>query len=360
MKIVIFIKSSPGLGGLETQNQLLLEGLRKQGHQVEIIKTNSPFGDSLPKKVEADVVISQSAAGTRFLLSRRSRKPPVVVIQHGTLLGSLKTRLRMEGFSLRLVPYAIKAYFLDQIRLRRAAAIIAVSKQVRRALIREYFLPPEKIKVVYNGIEVSKLKVKSEKSKIERKEELGFSKKDRIVLYLGRLTKEKGLDVLLEAFRKASRLPNYQTAKLLIVGDGPCFNDLNHRSRGLGLEGMVRFVGRVPHKEVLKYYQAADVFVLPSIADEGLPMTVIEAMAVGLPIVASRIGGIPEAVADGKTGLLVKPGDIEELETALVKLLADEDLRLRMGEKARQVAKAKFNQEAMVGKTLKVLKEVRQ
>jgi len=343
MKLLVLIKSPTNSGGLETQNQLLVEGLEDRGHDVTVVKTQSPFGEAVVIGDDVDIVISQSAAGTRFLLSRKANQPPVVVIQHGTLWGSLKTRMRMEGFSLRLMLYAVKAYTLDQLRLRRCEAIIAVSEKVKRDLVREYFLPEDKIRVVYNGVEIGKL----ENGKLGNSE---IGKLGTTVLYLGRLAKEKGLMTLLEAV-SSFQFP-VSSFQLLIVGDGPEFDHLNNRMEELGLSDTVELVGKVSYDDVAKYYQVADVFVLPSMANEGLPMTIIEAMAAGLPVVASRIGGIPEAVIDGETGLLVKPGSVGDLSAALSKFLMDDELRKKMGERARKIAKEKFSQEKMVSGVL--------
>ena len=358
MKLLVLIKSSTDSGGLETQNQLLVEGLRKHGHEVEVVKTKSPFGDPPEAGIgSADVVISQSAAGTKFLLSRKGRKPPVVVIQHGTLWGSLKTKLRIDGFSPRLISYTIKAYILDLLRLHRCEAIIAVSEKVRKDLVSEYFLPPEKIKVIYNGVKAEKFAnqqlIDSKNRRLDR-----TINNRKTILYLGRLAKEKGLDVLLQAFQETIQPFSHLTIQLLIVGSGPAFDPLNNRTEELGLTSAVKFIGKVPYENVPKYYQEADVFVYPSEAVEGLPMSVIEAMAAGLPVVASRIGGIPEAVIDGETGLLVKSGNVDELSTALSKLLMDDELRKKMGQRAREVAKEKFSQETMILETLKVLESV--
>jgi len=359
MKIGVFIKSSPASGGLEVQNQLLVSGLRAASHEVEVIETASPFGSLAKFTLPPEVVISQSAAGTRYLLGR-GPKPPVVVIQHGTLGGSLKTRWLMTPpsrrffLALRLIPYIIKAYILDQLRLRRAAAIIAVSEQVRQALIREYFLPLEKVHLVYNGIEIGKYQVSS--IRYQARKDLGIEESDKVILYLGRLAKEKGLLLLLEAAASHQLLAiSYQ---LLIVGDGPQQEELARRAPDLGLDARIKFVGRVSYAETPKYYQAADIFVLPSTAWEGLPMTIIEAMATGLPVVASRVGGIPESVLDGETGSLVAPGNAEELAAALTNLLVEDELRLRMGRRGREVAAAKFSQKAMVAGTLGVIGRV--
>ena len=238
--------------------------------------------------------------------------------------------------------------------MRLADAIIAVSDQVKEALVREYFLPPEKITVVYNGVEVEKFGIRKTEPGIRG--ELGVDERDRIILYIGRIEKEKGLDVLLQSL---FRIPDSKfRITVLIVGDGPYLLNLKGLAEQLGVADRVIFAGRVPYEEVPRYYQAADLFVLPSLREEGFPMTLPEAMASGLPVVASRIGGIVTAVKDGETGILVKPGDVEGLRTAISKFLADDELRSRMSRNAYQMVKEKFSQESMVAKTLIVLQEM--
>ncbi len=369
MKIGVFIKSSPASGGLEVQNHLLVAGLRAEGHEVEVVETADPRADARileyfreeHRRQPFDVAISQSAAGTPLVKRKKELGLPVVVIQHGTLWGSLKTRWRMTPLPrrpfllFRLIPYAIKVYFLyDLPRLKKADAVIAVSRKLKGALIREYFLSPDKITVVYNGIEIEKYQVSS--IRYQARKDLGIEGGDKVILYLGRLAAEKGLISLLEAV--ASYQPPATSHQLVIVGDGPQREELVRRATDLGLGGRVHFVGRVSYAETPKYYQMADIFVLPSTAWEGLPMTIIEAMATGLPVVASRIGGIPEAVLDGETGSLVEPGNIGGLAAALVNLLGEDKLRLRMGQRGREVATERFSQKAMVAETLRVIGDV--
>ena len=486
MRIAVFIKSTTfnkSFGGLETQNKLLCEGLADGGHGVVVIapapdislryselglesapqnpksKIQSsnvkeggntkyqilntkylkyvfldvPSGkyskqwfreslkvfQKLHKESPFDVIISQSMAGQAVV----GEGVPVVVIQHGTILGELKTRWRAlfvsachsEGagateesqhlfkeilrcaqndrklrqflfFLFRLVPYCIKIYIQDQFRLRRADKVIAVSGQARSALIREYFLPVKKITVVYNGIDIEKYQIPD--TKYEIRKGLGIDKNGKVVLYVGRIEKEKGLANLLETvslvphlFSFPNRHPEFISgsdgmlnqvqhdggcknqrngvpAIFLIVGNGPYLADLEDLAKQLGVADRVRFVGRVSYEDVPKYCAAADVFVLPSLREEGLPMTLLEAMASGLPIVASRIGGTPAAVKDGETGLLVEPGNIEKLAEAITKVLDDDELRSKMGRRARRLAEEKFSQDAMVGRTLRVVHDV--
>ncbi len=369
MNITIFIKSSPSSGGLETQNELLVQGLRQRGHTVEVIETAGAFGDLQDPAPETDIVISQSAAGTKYLMRKGKDDPPVVVIQHGTLFGSLKTRWAMTAQSKRLttllglIPYAVKAYVLDQIRLRKASAVIAVSGQVANALSREYFVPRKKIEVVYNGIEIRKFVIRESVSVIRDK--LSLPVASRIVLYLGRIAKEKGLMLLLKAVTKIkSQIPaspaGRPNLKIIFVGDGNYRSELETYVEEQNLQDYVCFIGKVPYEKVPLYYNSADIFVLPSTAWEGLPMSIIEAMAAGLPVIASDIGGVPNAVVDNRTGKLVIPGSVEDLSSALKLLLTDKELRAKMAKNGEKTALEKFSIDSMVDGTIRVLKRVAQ
>ncbi len=386
MRICFFSRSDiahPNSGGMETQGAILTEGLVKAGHQVVMITTAHPDGlekeirngveihylnrspagaysrewweesvrqfNTLHRSEKFDVILGQSVSGWGYLKVKKQFSVPCVAIMHGTTFRDLKTRwagvsspsgsLRfLKELVIRLGRYAFRWLWW----FKKFEAIIAVSEAVRGSLIKNYFLDPKKVFTVYNGIEVERF--------VNRKSQIANRK---TILYLGRLDKDKGLSLLLRAVANF-QLPitDYQ---LHLVGDGPQREELNAEIKQLEIEDRVKLVGQVPYDETPKYYQAADVFVLPSEALEGLPMAVIEAMAAGLPVVASRIGGIPEAVIDGETGRLVEPGNVEELSQALQKLLTDDDLRLEMGRNAHQVAKEKFSQNKMVEETLKVM-----
>ena len=152
------------------------------------------------------------------------------------------------------------------------------------------------------------------------------------VLFVGRLRTRKAVAVLLEAM-SLLRAEGVQT-KLVVVGSGEQEALLRSRCRELLLDDRVELMGNVERSELANFYQRASVFCLPS-TYEGLPLAILEAMAAGIPVVSTRVSGMPEAVVDGETGLLVAPEDAEALAQALYRLLGDSDLRLRMGEESR-------------------------
>ncbi|MGB0383350.1 MAG: glycosyltransferase family 4 protein [Ardenticatenaceae bacterium] len=168
-------------------------------------------------------------------------------------------------------------------------------------------------------------------------------------VFVGRLTTQKGVDLLLEAWAQLA-----EPRELILVGDGAERPALEALASELKLDH-VTFTGST--NDVRSYLQQADLFVLPSRA-EGIPNAMLEAMACGLPVVASRVGGIPDVVEDGESGLLVPPDDVPALVGALDRLLADSDLRRQMGQKARERVVSDYSLKAATTRHLDLYREV--
>ena len=172
------------------------------------------------------------------------------------------------------------------------------------------------------------------------------------ILTVGRVVPVKGQRLLVEAVAELAR--RGVEARLTIVGDGPQLPELRSLAEGLGVTGRVSFEGTVGQEEIRAYYERADVFALPSFA-EGLPVVLMEAMAMELPVVASRITGVPELVDEGVSGLLVTPGRGDDLALALERLItATPEERRAMGRAGRAKVLAEFD----VEHTAEQLKEV--
>ncbi len=160
------------------------------------------------------------------------------------------------------------------------------------------------------------------------------------IICVGRLSAEKGQAGLLEAFAGiAARSPE---AELVLVGDGPEAEDLRSRSQLLGIAGKVTFAGRLGEQETLERIAASDILVLPSFM-EGLPIVLMEAMALGTAVIASRVAGIPELVEDGKTGLLFTPSKWDELAACMLRLLGDDELRKILAQNGKTTVGAEFD-----------------
>lgn len=215
---------------------------------------------------------------------------------------------------------------------------IAVSADLARWLVEDVGVPGGKVTHIINGVDAVKFRPLGERS--ASREELGLPVDKCLIGIVGRLDPVKDHATLLKAF---SRLD--QTAHLVVVGDGPVRAELVGLADGLGVKDRVLFLGN--RNDVPAILPALDVFVLPSIA-EGISNTILEAMACGLPVVASRVGGNPELVDDAATGFLFPAGDEKELAGRLKLYLENSDLRQEHGRAARERIEREFSLEAMV------------
>lgn len=166
------------------------------------------------------------------------------------------------------------------------------------------------------------------------------------LIYVGRLTRKKGVEYLISAMKLVRDLD------LLIVGDGPDRERLEKMAVGLPVE----FAGRVPPARIYRYLRQAKILILPSLY-EGLPNVILEAMSMGVPVIATRVGGIPDLVKDGETGLLVEPGRVDELATSIKKLVEDDDLRRKVSKNCLEEVK-KYSWEKVVEKFEGLLKKI--
>jgi colanic acid/amylovoran biosynthesis glycosyltransferase len=174
------------------------------------------------------------------------------------------------------------------------------------------------------------------------------------ILLVGRQVPEKGQAVLLEAV--AALVERGHHVNLTLAGDGAARTKLEHLSKQLGIFARTSFPGAVGQDDICALYSQASVFCLPSFA-EGVPCVLMEAMAMGLPVVSTRITGIPELVDDGHNGLLVAPGRVDLLADALERLLADPALRREMGAAARETVMREFNTETSAAQLYKLFRE---
>jgi len=219
--------------------------------------------------------------------------------------------------------------FLNRIADKHSNAIITVSDYIKNYLIEHEKTDPKKIHVIKNGIEIQK----------NKKPSIDKHKQETIVLgCVGRLFEEKGFGYLLRAFKKAQN--QHPNLKLLIAGDGPLRAELEKLAYELGVSSDTEFMGVLD--DIPTFLNKLDIFVLSSI-QEGIPLGLLEAMAAGKPIVATKVGGIPEVVDNGSDGILVAAANVAELNEAIVSLIQDERKRKEMGRNARRKVVDFFN-----------------
>ncbi|MBC7097902.1 glycosyltransferase family 4 protein [Candidatus Bipolaricaulota bacterium] len=230
---------------------------------------------------------------------------------------------------------------------------IAVSRFLADALASRYLVPRDRIEVVYNGVDISRFSPSVDGGKV--REKYGLSGK-KVVLYLGRLTRYKGAQFLLSAAPQVLR--EIPSAHFLIAGSlRNDVLDLPGMARRLGIERHVTFTGFVPDEDIPALYRAADLFCYPSLW-EGFGLTPAEAMASGIPVVAFRCTAVPEVVVHGRTGLLVRPGDVAALAGAISTLLEDGERRHRMGQAGREHVLENFRWDLAAQRTEAVYQRV--
>jgi glycosyltransferase involved in cell wall biosynthesis len=246
---------------------------------------------------------------------------PIIICSERTMAMESEWRYRVNRWTIGLVD-----------------RVIAVSANVRDFCISHIGLPAEKLVVIYNGVEVPG----ECPSRPEARAELGLPPDGLVAGVVSRLDPAKGVRVLIRA------LAQVDGVTLTIVGDGPERAALESVADKLGVAGRIHWIGH--RRDVLRLLPAFDLFVQPSL-HEGLPNTVLEAMAAGLPVVATAVGGTPEVVVDGVTGLLVPPHDPDALAKGIACLLRDLDLRRKMGRAGRERVKRRFAMKQMVRQT---------
>jgi len=245
---------------------------------------------------------------------------PVVSVEHGgTSIASVD------------VPHSI-AWALPTLfrwSRRHVVRVVAVSEENRRTLTEIYRLPPKKISVVHNGVDLSAFAGPFALQSL--RQELGLSNEQPLILVLGRLRPNKGYPYLLEA--APTILARFPTAYFVLAGNPDDRAAAEAQIARLGIEGHVSIVGF--RSDVVNLLRSADLFVLPSLA-EGFSLAIVEAMAAGLPVVATRVGGAAEIIEDGHNGFLVPPADSEALARTVRHVL---DLDSASKENLRQAAR---------------------
>jgi glycosyltransferase involved in cell wall biosynthesis len=298
-----------GIGGLG-------HALRGLGHEVTRLSPRSPrpadltlrrllFNVRLPALLRPrrfDLIVGFDIDG--FLWSGRPSATPYVV----SIKGVLAEESLQETGRWRWLLWALSR--LERRNARRAPLVLTTSNYCRRAVVRHYGVPEERVRLVPEGIDLPRWQRPA-----------GPRPGGATILCVARQYRRKHVADLLRALPLVRR--SVPQARAVIVGDGPEHASLRRLWAELNLGDSVRLLGEVPDDgEVARLYREADVFCLPSV-QEGFGIVLLEAMASGLPVVATTAAAIPEVVPQGRAGLLVQPGDVEALAAALVELLRD-------------------------------------
>jgi glycosyltransferase involved in cell wall biosynthesis len=254
------------------------------------------------------------------------RRPPVLFTEHGRPSPDYPRRKRILA---------------NRLLLQRRDRVVGVGEAVRQALIANEGIPAARVGVIYNGVDLSPFAGPPPDREAVRRE-MGVNADDFVLIQVARLDHLKDHATGVRAFAQVvARRPE---ARLVLVGEGPELGAIRAVLREQGQEGRVRLLGL--RRDVARLLSGADLSLLTSIS-EGIPLTVIEAMGAGLPVVSTRVGGLPEVVEDGRTGLLAPAGDPGALAQQIVRLAEDPSLRAEMGNLGRERALALFSEPLM-------------
>lgn len=343
----------PHISGITNYISLSKRHLEAQGHEVFIFT----FGDEDYEDDETNVVRSPGLPllDTGYYISLRYNRlaqrllhtMDLVHVHHPFLSGSLALRYcrprrlpivftshtRYDLYSQAYLPglpdvfseTALEAYL--PAFCRACDAVIAPSQGMREVL--ERFGVDAPVEVIPNGVDLAHFHHPLDPI---NRAELGYTPEDVVMIYVGRLGPEKNLPFLLRSFSGTVQV--FDHARLLIIGDGPEYDNLVDRTRHMGIADKVHFAGMLPYEAVPCYLAMADAFVTASVT-EVHPLSLIEAMAAGLPALGILSPGIGDTIQDGETGYLAREEDLAAFTARMVRLVMDHPARRQMGEKAR-------------------------
>jgi len=379
MKILMFSYLPPVISGVANYTISICKELIKRGHSVDLISFHEknkgeydydgikvhgfssffniadmyaldamiylPEVLKLVKKIKPDIIhFHHRTSNIEFAMGsiKKEANCPIVNTVHSAV-GSLET------FDLRDAIHFIHYKMISEEFKKYSDMVMAVSEFNKSHLVSNG-LNSEKIKVIRNGVDV--LKYDSVSREVARKK-LNFGADEKVLLFVGRHLPEKGLDFLIPTFNKVSK--KYKNLKLVIIGDDTLtfiYKQLASSNRN------IIFPGRVPSETLIGYYKASDIFVLPSVWHEPQATVLYEAMAAGLPIVATSTGGTTELINLSKAGLLVNPKSIGELTNGIEKLLNDGNMRKEFGKNGHEYVSRNHSWEKVVDQILEVYNSV--
>jgi glycosyltransferase involved in cell wall biosynthesis len=311
--------------------------LRDEGFAVEVLNRRPGLDwrcarrlTEIARREQVDVLHAHQytpffyCAAGRLLRSR----PPVLFTEHGRHHPDYPRRKRM---------------LINRVLLRRGDRVVAVGAAVRRALIDNEGLPPDRVEVIHNGIPLERFETRlTDDQRTALRAEIGTAPDDLVLIQVARLDYLKDHATAIRTIERV--VVSCPRARLVIVGEGPERTAIEDLVRRRSLEESVRFLGR--RDDVPRLLAISDMVLLTSIS-EGIPLTLIEAMGAGRPVVSTRVGGVTEVVDDGPTGLLAPSGDDAALAEHVLRLAEDPGRRDEMGRAGRQRAESLFSERLM-------------
>ncbi|MFH1402293.1 MAG: glycosyltransferase family 4 protein [Patescibacteria group bacterium] len=355
----------PDIGGPATYSKLLFDELPKRGIGVEVLS----FGEvrHLPKIIRhlvyffkilkrgrrADIIYAQDpvSVGLPTVLANKILRKKFFIRLAGDYaweqgVQRFGVQDNLDDFSAKQTGYSffVQLFKKIQTKVAQSADGVIVPSHYFKTIIVNWGVNPEKIKVIYNGIKLVQ-PVEVEPPQVRGREE-------KVLLSVGRLVPWKGFKFLIEIMPDI--LKEIPTARLIIVGDGPQKAELEKIIAQLNLQKNVILTGCLSREELFKQKQRVDVFILNT-SFESFSFDTVEAMSLGLPVIATRIGSLPELIENNQEGILVEPNNKEEIKKAIMKIFQDDDFRKKIIHNAWQKVQ-KFSIQNSLNELEKMLK----
>lgn len=359
--IKICIVSSPGMGGSGIMGSSVASGLAERGHDVHLVSYRKPFRldnknvkthfvplrnyqvlEHFPvvmstasklydvvKKHEMEIInvhyaIPYSTASylAREMFKSEGVKIPIVTTVHGTDVHTIGQKKELKD----IVRFTLKS----------SDGITTVCKYLSDQVKRKFNID-NNVKVIYNYVDTERFR-KTDNPALRKK----LGRGGKIILHASNFRAIKNVDDIINTFRKVKKsVPS----RLVLIGDGPEKQRIKRKVASNKLSKDVLFISA--RKDIEKFYSASDIFMLASIR-EGCPLSILEAMSSSLPVISTKVGGIPEVVQDGKTGHLIKTSDVEKMADKTIDLLTNDKKREKMGKDARSKVMKNFTADKII------------
>jgi len=305
-------------------NKEIIEGIIV--HRVEKFSHLFRATNKISQKYNINLIHTHNPRLDLFCYTSRIKKP---------IISEIHTIRELNLIKFKLTKFAYQ----------RAIKIICLSEKMKEEIMRKYQISDKRIEVIYNGVDTSQINLKMEEcDDIRMKYHI---QEEFIIGYIGTFYQWQGVRDLVKAF--SFLLNKREDAHLLLVGNGPDLNFINKLIYEYGLKKKVTITGMISSEKIYDYYKAIDVFIIPRPStietETAVPLKVFESMAAHKTIIATRVGGLSEVIEDGVNGILVSPGNPEELGQSIHQLLINKNLRIRLSENAYKTVKDKFQWE---------------
>jgi glycogen(starch) synthase len=299
----------------------------------------------LIKLVDFDVMhVHDWLAAFSGITFKHYTKKPLVLTVHSTEVGRAQGLHSPDSFSINGIEWWA---------IYEADRVIVCSHSMKDEICNHFNLPEKKVDIIPNAIDSSKYQIPVDRGTIRQRYGVGWGEK--LILCVGRLVPQKGVEYFIRAIPQIAR--SHPEAKYIIVGEGWSRDILEAEAKATGHANKIRFTGFVSDKEVINLMASADALIVPSIY-EPFGIVALEGMATGVPVVASKVGGLAEVIEHEKTGLFVYPRNIDSIAWGIDKILSDPDHARWLTENAKDKLHKAYSWEAVAMKTVEVYKKV--